>query len=164
MSKSAQIHFEDVSVGDPVTEVVRGPMSPMHIMRWSAAVENFHRIHYDLPFATEHDGLPNILVNGSWKQHLLVQMLRGWAGDNGWLWKLSYRFRRQDMAWDVLTAFGQVTEAHRLDDFGVVRCEIGIRNSRDEQSTEGGALVALPYRGGRPVPYPFPEGLSLPGL
>jgi hydroxyacyl-ACP dehydratase HTD2-like protein with hotdog domain len=25
------------------------------IVRWSAAVENWHRIHYDLPFATGHE-------------------------------------------------------------------------------------------------------------
>ena len=157
MSVLAQLCFEQVAVGDRIPEIVRGPMTPMHIMRWSAAVENFHRIHYDFQFATQHDGLPNVLVNGSWKQHLLVQMLRNWIGEGGWLWKISYRFRRPDIAGDVLTAFGVVAEVRRFGAFGVVRCEIGIRNSRGEPSTEGGALIALPYRAGGPVPYPFPE-------
>jgi hypothetical protein len=150
--------FEAVAVGDMLPEIVRGPMSPMHLMRWSAAIENWHRIHYDWRFATQHDGLPDVLVNGSWKQHLLVQLVRGWVGDNGWLWKISYRFRKMDIAWDTLTAFGEVTELRRFDDFGVARCEIGIRNER-EQSTEGWALAAIPYRDGQPVPYPFPQGL-----
>jgi acyl dehydratase len=151
--------FEDVSVGDIVTPITRGPMSPMHIMRWSAAIENWHRIHYDWPFATEHDGLPNVLVNGSLKQHFLVQLMREWLGSDGWLWQLSYRFRRMDVAWDTLTVWGTVTEVREYDGFGVVACEVGIRNSRGEESTTGGARGALPYRDGPAVPYPFPQGL-----
>lgn len=154
------IYFEDVTCGDHLPDLVRGPMSPMHLMRWSASIENWHRIHYDWRFATEHDGLPDVLVNGSWKQHFLVQLVRNWAGDDGWLWRLGYRFRRMDIAWDTLTAFGTVTELRRFDDFGVAACEIGIRNSRGEQSTEGTALAAIPYRDGKPVPYPFPQGLT----
>ena len=37
-------------------------------MRWSAAMENWHKIHYDLPFATGHDRLPGLLINGSLQQ------------------------------------------------------------------------------------------------
>lgn len=156
----ARLEFEDVSVGDSLTEIVRGPMSPMHMMRWSAAIENWHRIHYDWRFATEHDGLPDVLINGSWKQHLLVQLVRGWVGDDGWLWRISFRFRKMDIAWDTLTAFGVVTELKDFGDFGVAKCDIGIRNSRGEESTEGVAYAAIPHRGGPAVPYPFPEGLT----
>ena len=70
-----QLYFEDVSIGDEVTPLVKGPMSPLHLMRWSAAIENWHRIHYDETFSKEHDGLPERRVNGSWKQHVLVQMM-----------------------------------------------------------------------------------------
>ena len=63
----------------------RGPLSPLHLMRFSAAIENWHRIHYDERFAVEHDGLPGLLVSGSWKQHLVAQMVRGWLGPDGWL-------------------------------------------------------------------------------
>src|SRR5688572_8758397 len=136
------VYFEDVSVGDPLPELVRGPMRSTHLMRWSSAVENWHRIHYDQPFAVEHDNLPGLLINGSWKQHMLVQFLRGWSGHTGWLWKVSYRFRRMDVVGDTLTAFGEVTELEKADGFGLVTATVGIRNSRGEVSTEGGAVVA----------------------
>ena len=155
-----QLFFDDVKVGDQLPELTRGPLSPMHLMRWSAAIENWHRIHYDWRFATEHDGLPDVLVNGSWKQHFLVQMLRGYAGVDGWLWKISFRFRKMDTVWETLTAFGEVTEVRRFDDFGVAACDIGIRQHGGETSTEGTALVAIPFRDGQPVPYPFPDTLS----
>src|ERR1041384_5584392 len=84
--------FEDVAVGDVVGPLVRGPMTPMHLFRWSAAIENWHRIHYDDPFAREHDGLPGLLVNGSWKQHVLVQLMREWLEPEGWLGENGFFF------------------------------------------------------------------------
>jgi hydroxyacyl-ACP dehydratase HTD2-like protein with hotdog domain len=77
------MYFEDIAVGDSLAPVVKGPMTTAHIMRWSAAMENWHRIHYDWRFATQHDGLPDVLVNGSWKQHVLVQLLKDGLGNNG---------------------------------------------------------------------------------
>jgi hypothetical protein len=161
LATGTRLNFEDVSVGTEVTPIERGPMSPIHLMRWSAAIENWHRIHYDWRFATGHDGLPDVLINGSWKQHLLVQLMRGWLGSDGWLWQLSYQFRKMDAAGSILTAHGTVTEIREFDGFGVVHCEIGIRNSTlDADSTVGWARGALPYRDGPAVPYPFPRTLS----
>src|SRR4051812_37181804 len=84
--------FDDVELGTELPELEKGPMTSMHIMRWSAAIENWHRIHYDQPFATGHDGLPDVLVNGSWKQHVLAQLLKDWAGPNGWLVSLEFQY------------------------------------------------------------------------
>ncbi len=151
--------YEDVTVGEVIPPLVHGPLSPMHLMRWSAATENWHRIHYDWRFATEHDGLPDVLVNGSLKQHFLIQLMRGWLGYDGWLWWLSYRFASMDRAWDTLTVTGTVTDKREYEGFGVVRCELAVTNSRGEVSTTGAARGALPYRDGPAVPYPFPEGL-----
>jgi acyl dehydratase len=149
-------HFESVSVGDALTELTRGPMSEAHLMRWSAAIENWHRIHYDEPFATKHDGLPCLLVNGSWKQHFLIQMLTAWLGSGGWLARIDFSFRRMDFVGDVLTAWGTVTALKTRAGLGFVSCEIGIRNPRGENSTPGTALGILPLRGGHAVPYPYP--------
>ncbi|MFN8556865.1 MAG: hypothetical protein U0531_05775 [Dehalococcoidia bacterium] len=94
-----QLYFEDVKVGDDVTPLPKGPMSPMHLMRWSSAIENWHRIHYDETFTKEHDKLPERLVNGSWKQHVMVQMMKDWLGPEGWLWKISFQFRGMNTVW-----------------------------------------------------------------
>lgn len=149
-------HFESVSVGDELTELTRGPMSEAHLMRWSAAIENWHRIHYDEPFATKHDCLPCLLVNGTWKQNFLIQMVTGWLGSGGWLARIEFSFRRMDFVGDVLTAWGTVTALETRDGLGFVSCEIGIRNPRGENSTPGSAVGVLPLRDGRPVPYPYP--------
>lgn len=150
-----QLHFDDVAVGDALPALRKGPMTPMHLMRWSAAMENWHRIHYDLPFAVDHEKLPGLLVNGSWKQHVLAQLLQDWAGPGGWVWKIRFQYRGQDLAGDVITASGTVTGKREAPAYGLVDCDVWIKNSRDETSTEGSAVVVLPRRGGGPVPYPF---------
>ena len=150
-----QVYFEDIKVGDDVPPLVKGPMSPAHLMRWSAAIENWHRIHYDEVFSKQHDGLPGRLVNGSWKQHVMVQMMKDWVGLGGWLWKIGFQFRGMDIVGDTVTAWGKVTAKRQVGDYGIVECEIGLSNQDGVNGTPGTATAVFPLRGGKPIPYPF---------
>lgn len=147
--------FEELAAGDVLATLDKGIITPAHIMRWSAAVENWHRIHYDQPFAREHDKLPDILINGSWKQHVLVQLMKDGLGPDGWLWKIQFRYKRMDVAWDALKGRAEVIEKREADGLGFVACRIALVTQRDELSTAGFAVGVLPLRGGRAVPYPF---------
>jgi acyl dehydratase len=60
-----------------------------------------------------------------------------------------------DIPGDVITAWGHVTEKSEKDGLGFVTLDIGLRNSRGLETTKGTAVVVLPKRGGRSVPYPF---------
>jgi acyl dehydratase len=150
--------FEDLAAGTGLSPLIRGPLTTAHLMRWSAAMENWHRVHYDQRFATEHDGLPGLLVSGSWKQHFLVQMVRRWLGPDGWLVEIGFEFRKMNLVGDTLTAWGRVRTVEVRNGLGLVTCEIGIRDQDGGESTPGTAVGALPLRGcAQPVPYPFPE-------
>ena len=148
--------FDDVELGTELPELVKGPMTSIHIMRWSAAIENWHRIHYDQPFATGHDGLPDVLVNGSWKQHVLAQLLKDWAGPNGWLVSLEFQYRDMDRRGATVRAFGRVTGLERKADHGLVTCAVQIRDETNRLTTEGEGVIALPIYGGPALPEPFP--------
>lgn len=154
------MHFDDVRVGQDIPAIIRGPLSPAHLMRWSAAIENWHRIHYDWKFATEHDGLPALPVNGSFKQHILVQLVAQFLGTGGWLLKLGYRFEKPDFAWDTLTGGGTVTAARRIGDLGVVDCDLTLTNQRGEVSTRGTCTLLLPVSGMPAIPYPIPPSIE----
>ncbi len=52
-----QTYFEDVHEGMELPKYIYSP-TPTHLFRWSAAIENFHRIHYDLDFGLNHDKNP----------------------------------------------------------------------------------------------------------
>jgi acyl dehydratase len=144
--------LEDVEVGQAITPLVRGPLLPPHLMRWSAAIENWHRIHYDRPFAQDHDGLPGLLINGSWKQHFLLQVLRQWCGTSGWVWRADFQFRGMSVVGETLTAWGTITGAREVAGFGLVELDIGIRNQEGTESTPGTARVLLARRHGRALP------------
>src|SRR5665811_1786122 len=74
------LYFEDVKEGQDLDVLVKGPLTTAHLMRWSSAMENWHKIHYDRTFTVEHDKLPDLLINGSLKQQFIVQLLKDWAG------------------------------------------------------------------------------------
>lgn len=147
--------FEDIQVGTPIGRLTKGPMSPAHIMRWSSAMENWHRIHYDRRFAQEQDKLPDLLVNGSLKQQFIVQIVKDWAGRDGWVWKVGFQFRAMNTVGDTLHVWGKVKSTERRQDYGLVVVDLGIVNQDGKENTPGEATVALPFRGGKPVPYPF---------
>jgi acyl dehydratase len=155
MAIGPELFFEDVEVGMIIPTIEKGPMTTAHLMRWSAAMENWHKIHYDKPFAIEHDKLPGLLINGSLKQQFMMQVLKDWVGPGGWVWKVSFQFRAMNVVGETMRVWGKVTDVRRTADFGLVDLELGILNDHDKESTPGSGTVALPYRGGKPLPYPF---------
>ena len=147
--------FEEITVGQELSTLDKGVITTAHIMRWSAAIENFHRIHYDYRFATGHDHLPDVLINGSWKQHVLVQLVKDGLGPGGWLWKMKFRYRKMDVAGDAIRASAEVHAKQEVDGLGFVTLRIVITDQNDAVSTSGWAIGVLPIKGGSAVPYPF---------
>ncbi len=149
------LYFEDIQEGMDIPSLVKGPMSPAHLVRWCAATENWHRIHYDQDFAVNHEKLPTVLVSGSWKQHVMCQLVKDWVGQSGWVWKISFQHRAMLKRGAVLTAWGKVTRKYIKGGLGFVECEIGMKNEEGVESCPGAATCVVPLKGGRPVPYPF---------
>lgn len=148
-------YFEDVVIGAEIPGLEKGPLTTAHLMRWSAAMENWHKIHYDKPFAMEHDKLPGLLINGSLKQQFVLQLLADWAGPQGWVWKASFQFRAMNLVEETIRVWGRVIDKRKGPDFGLIDIELGILNDADKESTPGTATVALPFKNGQALPYPF---------
>lgn len=153
--KALQRYFEDVEVGYEPAPLRKGPLTTVHLMRWSAAMENWHKIHYDQPFTIEHDKLPGLLVNGSFKQQFILQYLKDFAGLEGWTWKAKFQFRAMDRVGTTLDVWAKVARKIALENYGLVELALGLKNLEGRESTPGMALVALPYRGGPAIAYPF---------
>ena len=149
------MNFEDIKVGDELPPLTKGPLGATHIMRWSAAIENWHPLHFDWKYATQHDGLPDVLVSGSWKQHVLIQLLTDWVGETGWLLRFRVQLRGMNVPGDTLTAWGHVTRMEKRNGFGVADVEVGLRDQKGNETAPGNATVVLPLRGAAEVPYPF---------
>lgn len=57
------------------------PREPL-LFRYSALTFNSHRIHYDLPYATEEEGYRGLVVQGPLTATLLLDLARRQLGDN----------------------------------------------------------------------------------
>src|SRR3954463_6400259 len=147
--------LDDIAIGSCLATPDKGATPPAPIMRWSAAVENFHRIHYDYRFATGHDKLPDVLINGSWKQHVLVQLVKDGLGPDGWLWKIRFRYKKMDVAGDAIRASAEVIGKDVIDGMGFVPLRVVLPDQNGQISTAGHAIGVMPVKGGAPVPYPF---------
>lgn len=149
------MQWSDLVPGARSRELDKGPITTAHIMRWSAAVENWHRIHYDHRFATGHDKLPDVLINGSWKQHVLVQLVKDTLGPDAWLWKIKFRYKKMDVAGDSIRAGAEVVARQAVGGLGFVTLRVVLTNQNAEVSTAGYAIGVMPLPGGPAVPYPF---------
>lgn len=67
------------------------PTDPTLLFRYSAITFNGHRIHYDLPYATEVEGYPGLVVQGPLTATLLLD---AWLRETGQRAR-SYSFRGQ---------------------------------------------------------------------
>ena len=149
-----QTYFEDVTEGMELPKYIYRP-TPTHLFRWSAAIENFHRIHYDLDFGTNHDKNPSLLVHGSWKQSVVPQYLKDWTLPGGWPWKARFEHRAMLVPGEVLILWGKVVGKDEKSGMGLVDLEIGMMTHDGIESMPGTATVVLPLRGGPDIPYPF---------
>ena len=149
-----QTYYEDVDEGMELPKYIYRP-TPTHLFRWSAAIENFHRIHYDLDFGLNHDKNPSILVHGSWKQSVVPQYLKDWTLPKGWPWKAQFEHRAMLVPGDVLIMWGRVTSKHEKGGMGFVDLEIGMKTHDGIESMPGSATVVLPLKDGPDIPYPF---------
>ena len=149
-----QTYYEDVYEGMELPKYIYRP-TPTHLFRWSAAIENFHRIHYDLDFGLNHDKNPSILVHGSWKQSVVPQYLKDWTLPKGWPWKARFEHRAMLVPGDVLIMWGVVTGKYEKGGMGFVELDIGMKTQDSIESMPGSATVVLPLKDGPEIPYPF---------
>lgn len=109
--------------------------SALDLFMFSASSWLLHRIHYDTPFTTEHDGHPDLLIHGPLQGVYLVQAAETWLGDVARLHTISYRHLAPAYLGDTLECGGTVTAS---DDEGV-ELELWARKPDGTVTTTGKA-------------------------
>jgi hydroxyacyl-ACP dehydratase HTD2-like protein with hotdog domain len=143
---SSQLYFDDVATGDTIPEAIAAP-SELQIFFFSAATNNGHRIHYDLPYA-QTEGLPSILVQGPLQAALLAKLLTDWIGPAGRLTRIQIQNRGNAFPNEKLSYGGAIVGKREEDGQLLVDCEIFERNESGDVLMPGTATVALPRRPG----------------
>jgi 3-methylfumaryl-CoA hydratase len=91
------------------------PTNPVLLFAFSAATSNSHRIHYDLPYATEVEGYPGLVVHGPLIALLLLEAMPARP-----LTRFSFRALQPAFAGETIAARGHLT-----DDGAALWAEVG---------------------------------------
>ena len=104
-------------------------------MLYNASLWNGHRIHFDMPYATEVEGYPGLVVAGPLLGDWLHQIVDEWLDDAGIITGIEYSNRVAAYLGETVTAGGTVT--HYNPDSGALTLEVFVKNDRDEVLAPG---------------------------
>jgi hypothetical protein len=99
--------------------------------------------------------IPGPLFHGTWRMSIIGAWLKNWTLPNGWPWKSGWQVREMVVPDEIMILWGRVVDKQIKDGMGIVEIEFGMKNQDGIEGCPGHATVALPVRGGRPIPYPF---------
>ena len=140
-----QLYYQDVTVGDEVTPLVKEPTTRQLVM-WAGAVGDYMPIHYDKDFAQSR-GLSGVIVHGQLIGAFLGQLMTDWIGGRGALRKLSCSYKGMNYPGEAVTCKGKVTKKYVQDGEHCVECSLWAENPKGEKTATGMAIVILPARG-----------------
>ena len=109
------------------------------LFMFSGAAWLIHRIHYDLPFTTEHDGHPGLLIHGPLQGTYMVQSVQRWLGRAARLRSITYRHLAPAYLGDSLECGGTVTETEGNE----MKVELWVRKADGTVTTTGNATFEV---------------------
>src|SRR6056300_1587194 len=112
----------------------------VQLMLYNAVLWNGHRIHFDLPYATDVEGYPGLVLAGPMLGDWLHQVVDEWLGDAGVITRVEYSNRGATYVGDTLTAGAVVTDYD--ENSGELTLDVFIKN-------EAGDVVAPGVIGAR---------------
>jgi len=128
--------MSDIVAGSEIPQQRFEP-SAVDLFMFSASAWLLHRIHYDRPFTTEHDGHPDLLIHGPLQGVYLVRTAESWLGDRAKLETISYRHLAPAYLGDALECGGTVTAS---DEDGI-DLELFAKNQEGDVTTTGKARM-----------------------
>jgi acyl dehydratase len=140
-----QIYYEDVQDDMVLPEITFGPITTKMMVEFAAARSNFHPIHYDKDIARA-EGHPDVLVEGPMKLALFDRLMREWVGEFGKIKKLSATYKAIDVPGNTLYIRGKVTSKRIEEAQGNIYCTLRAENQKGTVTTEGSAVVTLPFK------------------
>jgi acyl dehydratase len=166
-------HVEDVSVGDELPTVVKGPYTATtavsFLLGWGGLYVRSHghafalyedhpalaipnelgipeppeRVHWD-PDLARRVGVPGAYDYGPERVSWMGHLVTDWMGDDGYLTDLDVQVRRHNLIGELVTCGGTVRAVD--PDTGEVSLDLRAWNQDSEESARGTAVVRLPSR------------------
>lgn len=141
------LYYEDVNIGDDLPTINYG-MTIMDI------VGTFSGIRIGLEYPQERGGMgchwhyhpvtcfqvrgmPLPFDSGQSRYSFAARLLKDWAGDNSWVWKMDIQLRRPCFAGDRIVVKGKVTAKNIINGRHCVDVYVTYENQRNETIAKG---------------------------
>ncbi len=132
----------ELTVGDELPGRAFTPDN-VELMMYNAALWNGHRIHFDLPYATEVEGYDGLVIAGpemgDWMGQVVDDWLDGCADGEATLARLTYSNRQAAFIGETLTTGGTVTAVEGE----LVSVDLFVKNANGDVITPGTAQVRV---------------------
>ena len=132
--------FSRLAVDDELPTLSHTPDN-VQLFMYNAALWNAHRIHFDLPYATEVEGYPGLVIAGPMMGDWLGQCVEHWLDGSGRLVQIEYSNRQAAYIGETLRSTGRVTALHA--DTQQVELALAVVNEQSDVITPGTATVQL---------------------
>src|SRR5438094_7587212 len=119
----AKVYFDDVTVGDELPPLVKGPIQQIQLTRYAGASGDFNPIHQDDEFARAA-GMGGVFAHGMLSMGFVGQAVTDWSGA-GTVRKLGVRFAALVRLKDVVTCRGRVIATSSGDALHLLQPEGG---------------------------------------
>lgn len=136
------IRFEKLEVGAQLPALSFGPVTSEHLVRWVAASEDFHAIHYDKDYAIGQ-GLPGVIMQGPFKLALFERQLLNILGESGRIISLNCTYRDVDILGVTLTFHAKVAGIEFANGEHRITLDLRTENDKNAVTVEGKAVVAV---------------------
>ncbi|MCP5182092.1 MAG: hypothetical protein H6993_13675 [Pseudomonadales bacterium] len=127
-----------LAVGDALPQTHYTPDN-VQLFFYNAVLWNAHRIHYDLPYATEVEGYEGLVIAGPLLGDWLAQAVDNWLGECGFVQRLEYSNRQASFIGETLCTGGVVTAVDRTR--RTAEFELFVKNAAGDIITPGKATV-----------------------
>jgi acyl dehydratase len=143
-------YWEDTQAGERLATLNKGPLSIMDIVAWCAGALGVP----DTGDTASTGGLTEEVATGPQQTAWLAHLVTDWAGDDGFLQRLSVRVTGQAVLGSTTYLNGEVTTRSIEDGRSVVELSLAATDTDHHPIATGSATVILPSRERGPVKLP----------
>ena len=140
----AKLYYEDVQVGDTISELVKPALSHIQLVRYAGASGDFNPLHTDPKFG-EMVGTGGIIAHGMLIMGFVGQLLSDYVGPAA-LRKFGVRFRGMTHLDDVITCTGTIMEKYEAGGEGRIAGKVQAVDQNGDVKVSGTFVAALPRR------------------
>lgn len=143
----ATLFFENVTIGDALPVLTKGPITLTDLVKYSGASGDFNPLHTVPEYAKQQAGLPDVIAHGMLSMAFAGQLVTDWIGSAGEVKRLKAQFRAMTFLGDTVRCEGIIADKRQTADGNLVDVNIVLTAGRDGRKTIlGQATVALPSK------------------